>query len=98
MSNFWKGKRVIVTGGAGFLGSFVIAKLKVRGATDIFIPHIEDYDLTDIQAIRRLFDNEGIGSEAQSASAEASSQDEVVIIHLAALVGGAAKVERVENR
>ena len=36
--NFWEDKRVIVTGGAGFLGSFVVEKLKARGANDIFIP------------------------------------------------------------
>ena len=45
--NFWQGKKVIVTGGAGFLGSFVIAKLKARGATDIYIPPIEEYNLVD---------------------------------------------------
>ena len=39
-SPFWQNKKVIVTGGAGFLGSFVTAKLKERGATDIFIPRI----------------------------------------------------------
>ena len=53
--NFWQDKRVIVTGGAGFLGSYVIPKLKERGATDIFIPRIEDYDLTNHDSIKRLF-------------------------------------------
>jgi GDP-L-fucose synthase len=38
--NFWKDKRVIVTGGAGFLGSFVIQKLVERGATDILVPRL----------------------------------------------------------
>jgi GDP-L-fucose synthase len=80
MSNsFWQDKRVIVTGGAGFLGSFVIATLKERGATDIFIPHIEDYDLTDRDSIRKLFDdtlNDGFDAK------------NMVIIHLAANVGG----------
>ena len=58
MSNsFWQDKRVIVTGGAGFLGSFVIAALKERGATDIFVPRIEKYDLTDRDSIKRLFDD-----------------------------------------
>ena len=35
---YWQDKRVIVTGGTGFLGSFVISKLREQGATDIFIP------------------------------------------------------------
>ena len=43
---FWAGKRVCVTGGDGFLGSFVQEVLRERGATEIFIPLIEDYDLT----------------------------------------------------
>ena len=44
--NFWADRRVCVTGGAGFLGSFVQETFRERGATEIFIPHIEDYDLT----------------------------------------------------
>lgn len=76
---FWQSKRVIVTGGAGFLGSFVIEKLKGRGANDIFIPRIEDYDLTDRDSIKRLFDNTlGDGFDARN----------MLIIHLAANVGG----------
>ncbi len=56
--NFWQGKRVIVTGGAGFLGSFVTAKLKERGATDIFIPRIENYNLVDPNDIRKLYSDQ----------------------------------------
>ena len=44
---------VLVTGGAGFLGSFVIEKLKLHGATDIYIPRIEEYNLVDRDDIRR---------------------------------------------
>ena len=44
--SFWEDKRIIVTGGAGFLGSYVIEKLKDRGYKDIFIPLIDNYDLT----------------------------------------------------
>jgi GDP-L-fucose synthase len=51
---FWKNKKVIVTGGAGFLGSFIVEKLKARGATEIVVPLIEDYDLTQLEDIRRL--------------------------------------------
>jgi GDP-L-fucose synthase len=77
--NFWQGKRVIVTGGAGFLGSFVIEKLKQRGATDIIVPRIEKYDLTDRDAVRRLYaDTLGDGFDAQN----------IIVIHLAAHVGG----------
>jgi GDP-L-fucose synthase len=76
---FWQDKRVIVTGGAGFLGSFVIAKLKERGATDIFIPHIEDYDLTAHEPIKKLYnDTLGDGLDAKR----------MIVIHLAAHVGG----------
>jgi GDP-L-fucose synthase len=77
--NFWKDKKVVVTGGAGFLGSFVIAKLKERGATDIYIPTIEEYDLTKHDDIKRLYDlTLGNGFDASK----------MVIIHLAAHVGG----------
>ncbi len=72
MSDFWKNKRICVTGGAGFLGSHLIENLKRRGAEDIFIPKIEDYDLVKQQDILRMLDD--------------SNPD--VIIHLAAHVGG----------
>lgn len=69
--SFWR-KRFCVTGGAGFLGSFVVEKLRQRGATDIFVPRKRDYDLVDPQAIRRMLED--------------ARPD--VIIHLAAHVGG----------
>ena len=49
-----KGKRIVVTGGAGFLGSFVVEKLNERGAT-VFVPRSKDYDLVQIEACRRLY-------------------------------------------
>ncbi len=48
--SFWSGKRVVVTGGAGFLGSHVVAKLKSRGVKDIVIPRSEDFDLRRLDA------------------------------------------------
>lgn len=51
-----QGKRVCVTGGAGFLGSFVTEKLKARGAS-IFIPTIEKYDLVQQDSIRKMLDD-----------------------------------------
>ncbi|NOY98828.1 MAG: GDP-L-fucose synthase [Chloroflexi bacterium] len=99
-STFWTAKRVIVTGGAGFLGSFVIAKLKERGATDILVPHIEHYDLTDRDDIRRLLDDAMLPpgerpahlkpSNLQLAASQPATFNpkNLVIIHLAAHVGG----------
>jgi len=70
--NFWQSKRVCVTGGAGFLGSFVTAILRERGAANVFIPTIEKYDLVQAASIRQMLDD--------------SKPD--IIIHLAAQVGG----------
>ena len=78
LQSFWQNKKVIVTGGAGFLGSFVIEKLKQRGATDIFIPRIENYNLVDPNDIKRLYSDTLAGVDPKN----------VVIIHLAANVGG----------
>jgi GDP-L-fucose synthase len=78
LPSFWQNKRVILTGGAGFLGSFVTEKLKLNGAVDIFIPHIEDYNLVDPNDIRRLFIN----------SLKDVDPKNVIVIHLAANVGG----------
>ena len=50
------GKQICVTGGAGFLGSFVVEKLKARGA-EVFIPTIEKYDLTKMESIRKMLDD-----------------------------------------
>ena len=65
-------KRITVTGGAGFLGSRVVEKLRAAGAKGIFVPRSRDYDLTDMAAVKRLY-------------ADARPQ---VVIHLAAVVGG----------
>ncbi len=72
VNNYWKNKRVCVTGGAGFLGSHLIENLKSRGATDIFIPTIEEYNLVEVADIQRML-NDGKPD---------------LIIHLAAHVGG----------
>ena len=76
--DFWENKKVIVTGGAGFLGSFVIEKLKQRGATDIFIPCVEHYNLVDPVDIRRMYAD----------TLKDVDPKDVIVIHLAANVGG----------
>jgi GDP-L-fucose synthase len=70
--SFWSDKRVVVTGGAGFLGSFVVEALRARGAREIFVPRSKEYDLVDIEAVRRLYRD--------------ARPD--LVLHLAAQVGG----------
>src|SRR5476651_2838367 len=65
-------KRVLVTGGAGFLGSRRIDKLRERGCERVFVPRKKEYDLTRFDDIDRLF----------------LEHRPEVVIHLAAVVGG----------
>jgi GDP-L-fucose synthase len=69
---FWTHQRVLVTGGAGFLGSFVVEQLQAKGCRNIVVPRSRDYDLVDMAAVKRLY-------------ADAKPD---VVLHLAARVGG----------
>lgn len=71
-------ERIILTGGAGFLGRCVVERLKARGVADknIFIPRRRDFDLTDMASVQRLYRTAFPGNKAD------------VVIHLAAEVGG----------
>ena len=64
--------RITVTGGAGFLGSYLLEELRRHGAEDIFVPQIQDYDLVDRSSVRRML-------------ADAKPD---LVFHLAAEVGG----------
>jgi GDP-L-fucose synthase len=44
-------KRVVATGGAGFLGSFVVEQVRERGVASIVVPHSRDYDLQTMEAV-----------------------------------------------
>ena len=67
-----RNKRIVVTGGAGFLGRHLIARLEKMGCQNVFVPVYNEYDLTSLDAIERLF---------------VEHQPEI-LIHLAAVVGG----------
>jgi len=71
-NNFWQDKKVIVTGGSGFLGSFVVEKLKERGAGEVYVPRSSQYDLRQSDGIAAMLND----------------FDANMVIHLAALAGG----------
>ena len=72
MSDGLAGKRIVVTGGSGFLGRRVVQRLEATGCTEIFVPRSADYDLRRLDAVQQLY------SDARPD----------VVIHMAARVGG----------
>ena len=70
--SFWSTRRVMVTGGSGFFGSFVTARLRAEGAGEVFVPRSRDYDFVNAGAVRRAYRD--------------AHPD--IVIHLAATVGG----------
>ena len=72
MSGFFEDRRVVVTGGAGFLGRYVVEGLGKRGCKNIGVPKIEDYDLVNLSDIVRMYED----------------MKPDIVIHLAAVVGG----------
>jgi GDP-L-fucose synthase len=72
MSDFFKDRRIVVTGGAGFLGGYIIDGLQKRGCKNILVPKIEDYNLINLPDVIRMYDD----------------MKPDIVIHLAAVVGG----------
>src|SRR6266542_1605693 len=71
-AGFWRTRRVMVTGGGGFFGSFVVERLRALGAPHVFVPRSREYDFVDPEAVRRAYRD--------------ARPD--IVIHLAAVVGG----------
>ncbi len=69
---FWARRKVLVTGGAGFLGAHVVGKVQERGCRAVIVPRSREFDLRQMESIVRLF--------------ERAQPD--LVIHLAAVVGG----------
>ena len=72
MSDFWRDKRVLLTGGTGFLGRAVLKRLSERGVQDVVAPRSSEFDLTQRDEVEKLFANVSPN----------------VVVHLAAQVGG----------
>ena len=70
--SYWTDKQVVVTGGAGFLGSHVVGKLRQTDCVDVFVVRSREYDLTHEDRVIRLFEEHPAD----------------IVIHLAGLVGG----------
>jgi GDP-L-fucose synthase len=69
---YWRNRRVVVTGGAGFLGSHIVERLHGLGCQEVVVPRSSEYDLTAEKDVKRLY---------------ADTRPEIVL-HLAAEVGG----------
>lgn len=72
--SYWKNKRVMVTGGGGFLGSHVVEKLRLAGCTQVCVVEHRDFDLSKADQVQRLFQEQRVD----------------VLLHMAGLVGGIA--------
>src|SRR5688572_13317208 len=70
--NYWEGKRVVVTGGSGFLGAVLVKRLQTKGLREVFVPRRAQYDLVQWDNVVRLYED--------------ARPD--IVLHLAGNVGG----------
>jgi GDP-L-fucose synthase len=79
---FWKQKRVVVTGGAGFLGSVVVEKIRACGCPNVIVPRSREFNLLERESVVRLL--------------EKARPD--IILHLAGVVGGIGENQKYPGR
>lgn len=84
--SYWSDKRVLVTGGGGFLGSHFVEKLRATGCEHMFVVRSRDYDLTREAAVEQLFADLAAGKNGWPAKAGDAPVD--IVVHLAGFVGG----------
>jgi len=86
--SYWASKRVLVTGGGGFLGSHVVERLREAGCGRVLVVRSKDYDLARETEVARLFADLSAGRSGWPAAAASSAGPVDVVVHLAGLVGG----------
>src|ERR1035437_2719064 len=86
--SYWENKRVVLTGGRGFLGSHVREALAASGCPHVFVVRSDEYDLTKEAGVCRLFADLEAGKGRWPARFDGRSNPVDVVIHLAGLVGG----------
>ena len=86
--SYWSDKRVIVTGGGGFLGSHFVEKLQATGCEHMFVVRSAEYDLTTESGVEQLFADLKAGRDGWPAKTPSSDAPVDMFVHLAGLVGG----------
>ena len=86
--SYWSDKRVVVTGGGGFLGSHMVEKLREAGCQQMFVVRSKDYDLTTEAGAEQLFSDLRSGKDGWQAEAPGSDAPVDIVVHLAGFVGG----------
>ena len=87
MKNYWRNKKVLVTGGAGFIGSHVVEKLILRGAKVTVLDNLQSGKLSNLKSLGKEYTFLK-GDCTHAKTAEKACKDKDVVMNLAARVGG----------
>jgi GDP-L-fucose synthase len=86
--SYWTDKRVMVTGGGGFLGNHAVEKLRQAGCRHLFVVRSKEYDLTREPEVARLYADLAAGRDGWPAATAGAKGPVDIVVHLAGLVGG----------